>query len=248
MNYTRHSGQTVSTESDLCDEQGQPASGPPSRPTTVFMVDDHEVVRRGLIRLLSADPTLRVVGEAATVAEAMAKIPSAAPDVAVLDVQLPDGSGIALCRDLLAVTPGLKCLILTSSVSDQATLDAIHAGASGYLVKDIRGATLAQAIKDVGAGKTLLDPGAAAELTQKLRIAAEQADPFSGLSHQEKAVLELLGQGLTNKEIAAQMGLAEKTVKNYVSRLFMKLGMERRIQAAVLVSGWTPADRTIHTD
>jgi DNA-binding NarL/FixJ family response regulator len=247
MSYTRHSGCTTDEDGDLAEgvvQAGSGQVGPTCRPTTVFLVDDHEVVRRGLIRLLSADPQLRIVGEAATFAEAMAEIPSVQPDVAVLDVQLPDGSGITLCRDLLTVIPTLKCLILTSSTSDQATLDAIHAGASGYMVKDIRGAALAQAIKDIGAGRSLLDPNAAAELTEKLRIAAEQADPFSGLSNQEKAVLVLLSEGLTNKEIAAKMGLAEKTVKNYVSRLFMKLGMERRIQAAVLVSGRTVSGQT----
>jgi DNA-binding NarL/FixJ family response regulator len=156
--------------------------------------------------------------------------------VAVLDVRLPDGNGIELCRDLLSRLPDLRCLMLTSFTSDEAMLDAILAGASGYVVKDIKGMELAQAIKDVGAGRSLLDNRAAAALMAKLRGAAEHSDPLSGLSDQERVLLDLLGEGLTNKQIAARMFLAEKTVKNYVSRLLAKLGMERRTQAAVFVS------------
>lgn len=202
----------------------------------VFLVDDHEVVRRGLIDLLSADPELDVIGEADSVAQALARVPASAPDVAVLDVRLPDGNGIELCRELLSRMPDLRCLILTSFTSDEAMLDAILAGASGYVVKDIKGMELAQAIKDVGAGRSLLDNRAAAALMAKLRHDAEHADPLSGLTQQERVLLELLGEGLTNKQIAARMFLAEKTVKNYVSRLLAKLGMERRTQAAVFVS------------
>jgi two-component system response regulator DevR len=202
----------------------------------VFLVDDHEVVRRGLIDLLASDPELDVVGEAGSVGEAMVKIPALCPDVAVLDVRLPDGNGIELCRDLLSDLPDLRCLMLTSYTSDEAMLDAIIAGASGYVVKDIKGMELAQAIKDVGAGKSLLDNRAAAALMAKLRGAAERRDPLSGLTDQERILLGLLGEGLTNKQIAARMFLAEKTVKNYVSRLLAKLGMERRTQAAVFAS------------
>ena len=202
----------------------------------VFLVDDHEVVRRGLIDLLSADAELDVVGEAGSVAQALARIPALQPDVAVLDVRLPDGNGIELCRDLLSRLPNLRCLMLTSFTSDEAMLDAILAGASGYVVKDIKGMELAQAIKDVGAGRSLLDNRAAAALMAKLRGAAEHSDPLSGLSDQERVLLDLLGEGLTNKQIAARMFLAEKTVKNYVSRLLAKLGMERRTQAAVFIS------------
>ena len=202
----------------------------------VFLVDDHEVVRRGLVDLLGSDPELEVVGEAGSVGEAMVKIPAVAPDVAVLDVRLPDGNGIELCRDLLSELPDLRCLMLTSYTSDEAMLDAILAGASGFVVKDIKGMALAQAIKDVGAGKSLLDNRAAAALMAKLRGAAERKDPLSGLSDQERRLLGLLGEGLTNKQIAARMFLAEKTVKNYVSRLLAKLGMERRTQAAVFAS------------
>lgn len=202
----------------------------------VFLVDDHEVVRRGLVDLLGADPELDVVGEAGSVAEAMARVPAARPDVAVLDVRLPDGNGIELCRDLLSRMPDLRCLILTSYTSDEAMLDAILAGASGYVVKDIKGMELARAVKDVGAGRSLLDNRAAAALMAKLRGAVEKQDPLSGLTDQERTLLGLLSEGLTNKQIADRMFLAEKTVKNYVSRLLAKLGMERRTQAAVFAT------------
>lgn len=202
----------------------------------VFLVDDHEVVRRGLIDLLGADPELVVVGEAGSVAEALARIPAANPDVAVLDVRLPDGNGIELCRDLLSRMPELRCLILTSYTSDEAMLDAILAGASGYVVKDIKGMELARAVKDVGAGRSLLDNRAAAALMSKLRDATEKPDPLSGLTDQERTLLSLLSEGLTNKQIADRMFLAEKTVKNYVSRLLAKLGMARRTQAAVFAT------------
>ncbi|QUR66745.1 hypoxia response regulator transcription factor DosR/DevR [Mycobacterium spongiae] len=202
----------------------------------VFLVDDHEVVRRGLIDLLGADAELDVVGEAGSVAEAMARIPAARPDVAVLDVRLPDGNGIELCRDLLSRMPELRCLILTSYTSDEAMLDAILAGASGYVVKDIKGMELANAVKEVGAGRSLLDNRAAAALMAKLRGATEKHDPLSGLTDQERTLLGLLSEGLTNKQIANRMFLAEKTVKNYVSRLLAKLGMERRTQAAVFAA------------
>lgn len=202
----------------------------------VFLVDDHEVVRRGLVDLLGADPELDVVGEAGSVAEAMARVPAARPDVAVLDVRLPDGNGIELCRDLLSRMPDLRCLILTSYTSDEAMLDAILAGASGYVVKDIKGMELARAVKDVDAGRSLLDNRAAAALMAKLRGAAEKQDPLSGLTDQERTLLGLLSEGLTNKQIADRMFLAEKTVKNYVSRLLAKLGMERRTQAAVFAT------------
>lgn len=202
----------------------------------VFLVDDHEVVRRGLVDLLGADPELDVVGEAGSVAEAMARVPAARPDVAVLDVRLPDGNGIELCRDLLSRMPDLRCLILTSYTSDEAMLDAILAGASGYVVKDIKGMELARAVKDVGAGRSLLDNRAAAALMAKLRGGAEKQDPLSGLTDQERTLLGLLSEGLTNKQIADRMFLAEKTVKNYVSRLLAKLGMQRRTQAAVFAT------------
>jgi len=245
MSYNRHNG--CQTDDNLTmgpmDDRLPPRDDTSEGVTmfTVFLVDDHEVVRRGLIDLLSADPELDVIGEAGSVAQAMAKIPALRPDVAVLDVRLPDGNGIELCRDLLSRLPDLRCLILTSFTSDEAMLDAILAGASGYVVKDIKGMELAKAIKDVGDGRSLLDNRAAAALMAKLRGAAERSDPLSGLTEQEKVLLDLLGEGLTNKQIAARMFLAEKTVKNYVSRLLAKLGMERRTQAAVFA---TKLDRT----
>ncbi len=199
----------------------------------VFLVDDHEVVRRGLVDLLSADDELEVIGEAGSVAQALARIPALQPDVAVLDVRLPDGNGIELCRDLLSLLPNLRCLMLTSFTSDEAMLDAILAGASGYVIKDIKGMELAAAIKDVGAGRSLLDNRAAAALMARLRSDADHADPLSGLSDQERVLLDLLGEGLTNKQIAARMFLAEKTVKNYVSSMLAKLGLESRTQAAI---------------
>ncbi|GAA5075810.1 MULTISPECIES: response regulator [Nocardia] len=203
----------------------------------VFLVDDHEIVRRGLIDLLEGDPELTVIGEAGDVAQAMARIPVLRPDVAVLDVRLPDGNGIELCRDLLAEVDGLRCLILTSYTDEQAMLDAILAGASGYVVKNIKGMELAAAIKAVGAGRSLLDNRAAAALRARLRDSTPDDDgPLAGLTEQERRLLALLGEGLTNRQIAARMFLAEKTVKNYVSRLLAKLGMERRTQAAVLAS------------
>jgi two-component system, NarL family, response regulator DevR len=203
---------------------------------SVFLVDDHEVVRRGLNDLLSADAELTVVGEAGSVAEALARIPAVQPDVAVLDVRLPDGNGIELCRELLSRLSNLRCLMLTSFTSDEAMLDAILAGASGFVIKDIKGMELAKAIKEVGAGRSLLDNRAASALMSKLRTAAEHDDPLTGLSNQERVLLDLLGEGLTNKQIADRMFLAEKTVKNYVSRLLAKLGMQRRTQAAVFAS------------
>lgn len=203
---------------------------------TVFLVDDHEVVRRGLADLLASDPDLEIIGDAGSVSEALVRIPALKPDVAVLDVRLPDGNGIELCRELLSELPDLRCLMLTSFTSDEAMLEAILAGASGYVVKDIRGMELAQAIKDVGAGKSLLDNRAAAALMAKLRDTTEPPDPLSGLTDRERTLLGLLSEGLTNKQIAARMFLAEKTVKNYVSRLLAKLGMERRTQAAVFAS------------
>lgn len=205
---------------------------------TVFLVDDHEIVRRGLIDLIESDPELTVVGEAGTVTNALARIPALRPDVAVLDIQLPDGNGVELCRELMSNMPELHCLMLTSFTEDQAMLDAILAGAMGYIIKDIKGMELATAIKDVGRGKSLLDNRAAAVLMRKLRAAEEDAaaGPLSSLTDQERKLLALLGEGLTNRQIAERMFLAEKTVKNYVSRLLAKLGMERRTQAAVFAS------------
>lgn len=202
----------------------------------VFLVDDHEVVRRGLAELLSGDPELDVVGEAGTMAEAVTHISAADPDVAVLDVRLPDGNGIDLCRELLAAHDQLRCLILTSFTDEQSMLDAILAGASGYVVKDIRGMELADAVKAVGSGKSLLDNRAAAVLMSRLRKETQQDERLRNLTETERTLLRLLAEGLTNREISQRMFLAEKTVKNYVSRLLSKLGLSGRTQAAVFAA------------
>ncbi|WP_216915482.1 response regulator transcription factor [Nocardia noduli] len=205
--------------------------------TTVFLVDDHHIVRRGVADLIEAEPDLEVIGEAGSVSHALARIPALRPEVVVLDVRLPDGNGIELCRELLDQHPDLRCLILTSFTDEQAMLDAILAGASGYVVKDIGTTELVDAIRDVGAGKSLLDNRAAAALMAKLRAETEtKTGPLATLTDQERVLLGLLGEGLTNRQIAARMYLAEKTVKNYVSRLLTKLGVERRTQAAVIAS------------
>ncbi|PXY36543.1 response regulator [Prauserella flavalba] len=202
----------------------------------VFLVDDHEVVRRGITDLLEGDPEITVVGEAGTATQALGRIPALRPDVAVLDVRLPDGNGIELCRELRSKLPELRCLMLTSFSDEDAMLDAILAGASGYVLKDIQGLQLAAAVRDIGSGKSLLDNRAAATLMASLRAKAKPAGPLDSLTEREQTLLELVGEGLTNRQIAERMFLAEKTVKNYVSRLLTKLGVERRTQAAVLAT------------
>jgi DNA-binding NarL/FixJ family response regulator len=202
----------------------------------VFLVDDHEVVRRGVRDLLEADADLLVVGEAGSVDEALVRIPTSGADVAVLDVRLPDGDGVTLCREIRSQLPEIAVLMLTSFQDDEALLGAILAGASGYVLKQIRGADLIGAVKTVGAGASLLDPAAAARLMDKLRRDASASDPLAELSDQERKVLDLIGEGLTNRQIGERLFLAEKTVKNYVSSLLAKLGLERRTQAALKVA------------
>ncbi|NIH80322.1 response regulator [Amycolatopsis viridis] len=202
----------------------------------VFLVDDHEVVRRGVADVVRAEADLEVAGEASTAGEALARIPAVRPDVAVLDLRLPDGNGIELCRELCSRMPELRCLMLTSYTDEQAMLDAILAGARGYVVKDVRGMELVSAVRQVGAGKSLLDNRAAAALMARLRNEPAVPRAVAGLSDRERALLDLIGEGLTNRQIAERMFLAEKTVKNYVSRLLHKLGMQRRTQAAVLAT------------
>ncbi|MGI8592222.1 MAG: response regulator, partial [Nakamurella sp.] len=203
---------------------------------TVFLVDDHEMVRRGVADLLNEEEDLQVIGQASLVSEALARIPALRPDVAVLDIRLPDGNGVELCRELKSQLPDLACLMLTSFTDEQAMMDAILAGAAGYVIKDIKGLDLVSAIRTVGAGRSLLDNRAAAALMERLRAGSEEPGPLADLTEQERAVLDLIGEGLTNRQIAERMFLSEKTVKNYVSRLLGKLGMERRTQAAVLVT------------
>ncbi|CPU33395.1 Probable transcriptional regulator, LuxR family [Mycobacteroides abscessus subsp. bolletii] len=201
----------------------------------VFLVDDHEIVRCGVADLIDDEDDLVVVGQASSAGEAMRRIPAVNPDIAVLDVRLPDGNGIELCRDLRSRCPDLNCLMLTSFTDEQAMLDAIMAGAGGYVIKDIKGMDLVSAIRTVGSGRSLLDNRAAAVLKGRLQAATESS-PVAALTGQERTLLELIGQGLTNRQIAGEMFLSEKTVKNYVSRLLGKLGMERRTQAAVLAT------------
>jgi two-component system, NarL family, response regulator DevR len=204
--------------------------------TRVFLLDDHEVVRRGVADLLQSDPELVVVGEAGTAAEALARVPAVRPDVAVLDVRLPDGDGVTVCRELRSQLPGLRCLMLTSFDDDEALMNAVMAGASGYVLKQIRGTDLIGSVRRVAAGESLLDPRTTARVLERMRTAARRRDPLNELTGQERAVLVLIGEGLTNRQIGERMFLAEKTVKNYVSHLLAKLGMQRRTQAAVLAS------------
>ena len=202
----------------------------------VFLVDDHEVVRVGIRELLSASPDLEVVGEAGSVTEALTMVPASNPDVAVLDVRLPDGNGIELCRELRSRMPELNVLMLTSFTDDEALFDAIMAGASGFVLKRILGTDLTTAVKTVAAGQSLLDARSTAALLNRIRREREQGDPVRALTEQERTVFDYIGDGLTNRQIAEKMFLAEKTVKNYVSHLLAKLGLERRTQAAVLAS------------
>lgn len=204
--------------------------------TRIFLVDDHEIVRRGVADLFEDEPDLEIVGEAATVAEALARIPARAVDVAVLDVRMPDGNGVELCRDLRSQLPELRCLILTSYSDDEALLNAIMAGASGFVLKQVLGNDLITAVRKVGAGESLLDARTTAALMKRIRQGKDDGGALAGLTDQERAVFDLVGEGLTNRQIAARLFLAEKTVKNYVSHILAKLGMQRRTQAAVLAA------------
>jgi DNA-binding NarL/FixJ family response regulator len=202
---------------------------------SVFLLDDHEIVRRGIAQLLETEDDIEVVGEAGTAAQALARVPALRPDVAILDVRLPDGDGVSVCRDLRSVmTPPPACLMLTSFSDDEALFGAIMAGASGYLLKQVAGIDLVGAVRTVAAGGSLLDPKATGLVLERLRRAEEPTDPkFESLSPQERRILELIADGLTNRQIGAELYLAEKTVKNYVSSLLHKLGFARRTEAAV---------------
>jgi len=199
----------------------------------VFLVDDHEVVRRGLVALLDTEDDIEVVGEAGTVADAMARVPAVRPAVVVLDVRLPDGNGVALCRDLRSVLPEAGYLMLTSFSDDEALFDAILAGAAGYLLKQIRGNDLVDAVRTVASGRSLLDPAVTQRVLERLRNPPAPDAKLASLTVTERKILDLIGEGLTNRQIAERIYLAEKTVKNYVSSLLSKLGLERRTQAAV---------------
>jgi two-component system response regulator DevR len=199
--------------------------------TRVFLLDDHEVVRRGLRELIEGEDDLLVVGEAGTAADALERIPATRPDVAVLDVQLPDGDGIGVCRDIRSAHPQIACVMLTSYADDEAVYAAIMAGAAGYLLKQIRGTDLVEGIRSVGAGGSLLDPLVTARVLDRLRH-RDDDDELSMLTEQERRILDLIAEGMTNRQIGDQLFLAEKTVKNYVSNLLAKLGMSRRTEAA----------------
>jgi two-component system response regulator DevR len=198
----------------------------------VFLLDDHEIVRRGLRELLDTEDDLIVVGEAGTAAEAIERLPATRPDVAVLDVQLPDGDGVEVCREIRSAHPEIACVMLTSYADDEAVYAAIMAGAAGYLLKQIRGTDLVDGIRQVAGGGSLLDPLVTARVLERLRH-RDAPDELSALTGQERKILDLIAEGMTNRQIGEQLFLAEKTVKNYVSNLLAKLGMSRRTEAAV---------------
>jgi len=209
-------------------------------PIRVFLLDDHEVVRRGLKDLLESDGDIDVVGESGLAQEATRRIPALRPDVAVLDARLPDGSGIDVCREIRSTNPEIAALILTSYDDDEALFSAIMAGAAGYVLKQIRGTDLVDAVRRVAAGQSLLDPAVTQQVLDRLRVGPPQDAALAPLTDQERRVLGLIGEGLTNRQIGERMFLAEKTIKNYVSALLSKLGMERRTQAAVFASKHPP--------
>jgi two-component system response regulator DevR len=201
--------------------------------TRVFLLDDHEVVRRGLRELFESEEDLTVVGEGATAQEALARVPACKPDVAVLDVRLPDGDGVEVCRDLRSAMPELKCLMLTSYADDEALFSAILAGAGGYVLKQIKGSDLVSAVRRVAAGESLLDPALTRQVMERLRGENAEDERLARLTVQERNILELIADGKTNRQIADELFLAEKTVKNYVSNLLSKMGFARRTEAAV---------------
>jgi DNA-binding NarL/FixJ family response regulator len=203
----------------------------------VFLLDDHELVRAGLRELLeNGSNDVEVVGEASNVAEAMARIPALQPDVAVLDVRLPDGDGILVCREVRSKYPKISCLMLTSFADDEALFAAIMAGASGYVLKDLRGGDIVNAVLRVGRGESLIDPSLVERVLERIRLGSPEDQQLSRLTEQERRVLDLIAEGKTNRQIGAELFLAEKTVKNYVSNLLAKLGMQRRTEAAVFAT------------
>ena len=202
----------------------------------VFLLDDHEIVRRGLHELVDSAGDMEVVGEAGTAEEAYGRIPATNPDVAVLDVRLPDGNGVEVCREVRSRTPEVQCVVLTSFDDDEALFDSIMAGAAGYLLKQIKGTDLVDGVRRVASGQSLLDPSVTERVLERLRRGPEQDERLARLTEQERKILDLIAEGLTNRQIGERMFLAEKTVKNYVSNLLSKLGMERRTEAAVFAA------------
>jgi len=223
MTADNHSPETVSDSP--VDEHGDKIR--------VFLLDDHELVRRGLHDLLEAESDIAVVGESGLAKEAARRIPALRPDVAILDARLPDGSGIDVCRDVRSVDPSIKALILTSYDDDEALFAAILAGAAGYVLKQVKGSDLIDAVRPVAGGKSLLDPAVTARVLERVRHGRSTPAELESLTEQERRILALIAEGLTNRQIAERMFLAEKTVKNYVSNLLSKLGMSRRTEAAV---------------
>ncbi len=212
-------------------------TGPVTDRIRVFLLDDHEIVRRGVYDLISTQADITVVGEAGSAAEALARIPAVRPDVAILDARLPDGSGIDVCREIRSAMPEVRCLMLTSYDDDDAIFAAVMAGAAGYLLKEIRGTVFVDAIRQVAAGRSLLDPAVTGRLLTRLRDGEPKDERLASLTDREREVLTLIADGLSNRQIAEHLFLAEKTVMNYVSAVFVKLGMERRTQAAVYGAG-----------
>ncbi len=202
----------------------------------VFLLDDHEVVRRGLRALLEASNDITVVGEAGTVSEALARIPPTKPDVAILDVRLPDGSGVEVCREIRSSHPEIACVMLTSYADDEALIASIMAGAAGYVLKQVGSLDLLDTIRRAGDGQSLLDPALTERVLERLRDGPHVDPRIASLTPQERRILDLIAEGCTNRQIAETMFLAEKTVKNYVSNLLSKLGMERRTQAATFAA------------
>ncbi|MEU0935467.1 response regulator transcription factor [Embleya sp. NPDC005971] len=220
----------------------QPASGQPGGTIRVFLLDDHEIVRRGLADLLGAEPDIEVVGESASAQEAIRRIPALRPHVAILDGRLPDGSGVDVCRAVRSSFPEINALILTSYDDEDALFSAIMAGAAGYVLKQIRGSELVRAVREIAAGRSLLDPAVTAKVLERVRTGSGEDPRVASLSDQERRIFDLVAEGLTNRQIAERMHLAEKTVKNYVSTMLHKLGFERRVQAAVF-AGTLPQHR-----
>jgi two-component system, NarL family, response regulator DevR len=228
------------------EAQACPAPTPPELPSgvgdrgvmgiRVFLVDDHEIVRRGVCELLEGQDDMEVVGEAGTAEEGVSRIPAAKPDVAIVDMRLPDGNGVEVCREVRSLDSSIQCLILTSFSDDEALFDSIMAGAAGYLLKQIKGTDLVDAVRRVAAGQSLLDPGVTARVLERLRTGPEEDPRLARLTEQERKILDLIAEGLTNRGIGERLFLAEKTVKNYVSNLLAKLGMERRTEAAVFAA------------
>ncbi len=202
----------------------------------IFLLDDHEVVRRGVRELLEVEDDMDVVGEAGTAEEALQRIPATSPNVAIIDMRLPDGNGVEVCREVRSSNPDVQCVVLTSFSDDEALFDSIMAGAAGYLLKQIKGTDLVDAIRRVATGQSLLDPTVTARVLERLRNPPAEDERLARLTDQERRILDLIAEGLTNRQIGERMFLAEKTVKNYVSNLLAKLGMERRTEAAVFAA------------